>query len=320
MSDLERRLRIEPAGEREPSADRLQRAIAAEVDAGPGLRVAAPHVRARSAPGLGALAGIAAVLAFLLATRLAIPSDHPGTSAGPGSDLLSRVQASGSIRIAVRPDHPQFTRAGAGIVGFDVDVAREIASSLGVRADIVPLAVSDIVGRPNAGWDLALPSIDVASIDPGRFGASTPYYSWPHLLLAPESSGLRRAADLAGRRVCAVEGDPGKAWLEGGARAGIETVVVSMASDDACLTALTSGDVEALVTATWAPADLAVHPSLIELDGGPSSERRAVIATTASDPARLLDRIDAAFAEMRSNGTLALLSERDFGSDLTTTP
>jgi polar amino acid transport system substrate-binding protein len=320
MSDLERRLRIEPAGEREPSADRLQRAIAAEVDAGPGLRVAAPRVRARGAPGLGALAGIAAVLAFLLATRLAIPSDRPGTSASPGSDLLARVQASGSIRIAVRPDHPQFTRAGAGIVGFDVDVARTLASSLGLRADIVPLAASDMMGQPTAGWDLALPSIAIGSIDPGRFAASAPYYSWPHLLLASESSGLRRAADLAGRRVCAVEGDLGKAWLEGGAGAGIETIVLPMASDDACFAALTSGDVDALVTATSAPADLAVHPSLVELDGGPPSERRAAIATTASDPTRLLDRIDAAFAGMRSNGTLALLSERDFGSDLTSTP
>ena len=74
------------------------------------------------------------------------------------------------------------------------------------------------------------------------------------------------------------------------------------------------------MTATSAPADLAVHPSLIQANGGPPSERRAAIATRGSDPARLLDRVDAAFTGMRTDGTLTRLSERDFGSDLTSAP
>ena len=243
MDELERRLRHDPAGEREPSETRLRQAIETEIE-GRHRPLGAPVVRGRTAwAGLLVPAAIL-VVALAVGRGFVARTEPPGAS--PASDLLARVEEAGSIRIAVRADHPQFTREGTGIVGFDVDVARAMATDLGVQADIVALPAADIVGGSDGGWDLALPSVDLASVDAGRFAASAPYYSWPHLLLAPESSGLRRAADLAGRRVCAVEGDPGKAWLEGGAGAGLEPVVVPMASDDACFAALSSGDVDAL--------------------------------------------------------------------------
>ena len=246
--------------------------------------------------------------------------------APPQTSLLAAIRQAGHIRIAIRPDHPQFTIGGQTATGFDADVASEIARRLGVAPDLIIQSAPTIV-EPSAdrGWDIALPSVPIWTIDATAFLTSTPYYHWPHLLVVRATSVATGIPDVAGGPICAVAGDAGEGWLRGtygGAIAGpITGAIVTRPSDADCLAALSSGAVGAAITADLSAADVQVRADL-RVIGGPAAEPRVVIVARqegrAAGPAALLQAIDDALAAMRADGTLTRLSQNRFGgADLT---
>ena len=242
------------------------------------------------------------------------------------TDLLTQILDSGRIRIAVRPDHPQFGAPGQPAAGFDVDVARALADKIGVRGDIVLVDSSTQMSADDDDrWDVALPSVAAWDIDADRFLVSSAYYRWPHRLVVADASTAADAGSLAGEPVCAVAGDAGERWLRGdyggASSVPITTQIETTNSDDECLAALTAGDVAAVVTARLSDADLRVR-SGIRVLGGPEPEPRSVVVRRAGDgapdPTDLLDAVDEALADMRRDGTLTRLSQSRFGgADLT---
>jgi ABC-type amino acid transport substrate-binding protein len=240
-----------------------------------------------------------------------------------GPDLLTRVREAGVALIAVRPDHPQVVGATAGLDGFDVDVAQELAQRLALRADIAPEAATDMLATSGASTpDLLFPSVGTDAVDPARFALSIPYYWWPHYFVVTAASGRSTIDDLAAQAICAVGGDMGEQWLRGeGGRTPIDgSVIVTRMSDAECLAALADGEVAAVVTARMGPADLAARPALAVLPG-PPSEPRAVVAALASQPGSLMAEVDAALGDMLADGTLTQLSKNRFGGyDLSRSP
>jgi ABC-type amino acid transport substrate-binding protein len=245
----------------------------------------------------------------------------------PPTSLLTDIRQTGRIRIAIRPDHPQFTIGGQTATGFDADVANEIARRLGVASDPVIEAETAMVA-PGSGraWEIALPSVPTWTIDTAGFLISTPYYRWPHLLIVPSGSSASTVQDVAAGPICAVTGDAGESWLRGdygGASAPPNAAaVMTRATDTDCLAALSSGAAVAAITAHLSAADLQVR-SDVRVIGGPAPEPRAVIvsrqAGSGADPTDLLHAIDDALAAMRADGTLTRLSQSRFGgADLTT--
>ena len=243
----------------------------------------------------------------------------------PPASLFAQLRASGRVRIAIRPDYPQYTVGGQPAAGFDADVARALGTRLGLATDLVIVDVATMLSSSGTrAWDIALPSTPVWSIDPSTFLASTPYYAWPHRLVVPAGSGATTLTDVGSGPICAVAGDAGESWLRGtyDGRQGspIAARIVTRAADAECLAALASGQAIAAVTAHLSDADLAVR-SDIRVIGGPAPEARAVIlsrAPSGTDPTDLLRAIDDALAAMRADGTLARLSQSRFGgADLT---
>jgi ABC-type amino acid transport substrate-binding protein len=275
---------------------------------------------------------VAALLVVAAAGLLMVAGGLVERSPTRRSALLDRIERTGSVRIAIRPDHPQFAVAGQPAAGFDADVGRALGDHLALRGDVVLADTAAMLsGGPDDSWDIALPSVDVASIDRSRFLVSAPYYHWRRSLLVPDTSTAQAAEDLAGSPVCAVAGDAGEAWLRGedgdravdvgGTSAPIAAQVVILASDEECLAAMETGDVAGMVTARWSDADIRVRAG-IRVIGGPDTEPRAVILRRAqdagSDPTDLLGDIDGALEAMHRDGTLTGISQNRFGgADLT---
>jgi polar amino acid transport system substrate-binding protein len=270
---------------------------------------------------------VAAIVMILGAGLLIVPGalrNRAQPTVAPSS-LLAAIRSSGRIRIAVRPDYPQVKLAKAVTQGFDIDVARELASRLGVTAEIVlldPATMLSPAGR--ASWDAALPSVAAWTVPQDAFAATRPYYAWQHFLVVSSSSSAQ-LADVVGGPVCAVGSDAGAAWLEGtyegGTATPMTTRVLTRASDDECIAALASGAAVAAVTADLSDADLQVRDD-IRVIGGPPREPRVVIVSLptpgAADPGDLLRALDDAVRSMRADGTLARLSQSRFGGvDLT---
>jgi ABC-type amino acid transport substrate-binding protein len=250
----------------------------------------------------------------------------PGASPRPGAtDMLSRLQGSGTVRIAVTNQSPQAIAAGGAYIGFDVDVAQALADQLRLRPDIVALAPSEIFNS-SASWDIALPSRAVADTTPG-FSRSQPYYAWPHWLVVEAGSPISTADQLAGQSICVTTGSTGADWLAGRSVPGVEAAVeppagaisIERANEDDCLSAVTSGEAAAAVTVALLDDDL-IGRGLRALGNAPILvESRSVwIRGPADDTARLQLAIDAGLAELRQSGRLAEISEGAFGGrDLT---
>ena len=150
---IERALRQGPPDEPTYQAGRFGRTV--------GLRRAAsvrPGRRIWSGfGGTVRLAATGVVLALIVAGSFLVRSGglsvSPSPTPGPvgGNDLLARVRSSGVLRVAIVPDYPNVQLAGGAYDGIDIDVAREIAARLGVRAEIVPVDPADLVGGGGPG-------------------------------------------------------------------------------------------------------------------------------------------------------------------------
>ena len=244
----------------------------------------------------------------------------PPTAIAAGSADPSRGERRGADRI--RPDQPQARVAGV-LNGFDIDVATELGRRLGLKVEIQPVEPARLLDDDQAkALDILLPSVTTSAIDLARFARSVPYYWWPHFLVVTVASGRTDPGDLAGQTICAVAGDAGESWLRGaGGNPPIDgSTVLSRATDQECLAALTDGSATGMVTARMGPADLAARPSLAVL-AGPPAEPRAVVGALELQPGSLMVEVDQAITQMLDDGTLSNLSKNRFGGyDLSRPP
>ena len=272
--------------------------------------------------GLATLVAAAAVLA--IAVVLIRPSviDGPGSSTPP--DLLARLRAEGTVRIAVTSDPPQTTAAGGAVIGFDVDVARELATSLRLHGEVSIVAGPDILSGRVGDWDIGLPSR--GSLVGAGMTAGPAYYAWPSWLVTNATSAITTVAELDGATICAVSGTAGLQWLSGeaaGAGAGFEpptgAVVVERQNDAGCVQLLRNGQAAAAITAQLLDDELAGQ-GLRALVENPAVEERRVIVVRGSGPdvTTLLTALDQALRDPRTSEALSDASRRAFGGrDLT---
>jgi polar amino acid transport system substrate-binding protein len=140
--------------------------------------------------------------------------------------------------------------------GSDVDVARQFAKDLGVELEIVPLT------GPNRIPYLMTKKVDmvisVFSITPERekvIAFSNPYGINQLVLGAPKSVPIKSLGDLPGKRVGVVRGNLQDTVLT--AAAPKEAKIVRFDDDATVATALTSGQIDAIVTPRTSLATIA---------------------------------------------------------------
>jgi len=277
-----------------------------------------PRVRIRSRRGPFRFLLVAALVAAGVVGTASIAGSLLERAIHPPTPLLSEILQTGRIRVAIRPDHPQFRVPGQPAAGFDADVAAAIAAHLGVRSETVLVDASAILsGAADDQWEMGLPSVALWQIDDAHFLLSSPYYRWPHRLVVAETSAATSLADLGNEPICAVGGDAGELWLRGRyggvAATPITADVVTKTDDEECLSALSAGEVAAVVTAHLSDADVQVRSGL-NVIGGPEPEPRGVIVQRGRfGAAGLMSAIEDALSVMRTDGSLTRLSQNRFG-------
>jgi ABC-type amino acid transport substrate-binding protein len=267
---------------------------------------------------------VGAVVVLVVATVLVRPLVVEGPGSSPPPDLLGRLREEGTVRIAVTGEHPQTTAAGGAVIGFDVDVARELARSLGLDGEVSVVPAADILDGAGGAWDIGLPSRG----PPVGSGATAgpAYYAWPSWLVTDARSGIATAAELDGATICAVSGSAGLAWLRGESAAEDTLIepptgvtVRERANDGACTDALRRGQAVAAVTAQLLDDELA-DQGLRALVADPVVQERRLIVVrgNGSDVATLLTALDGSLRDAPTSRALSDASRRAFGGrDLT---
>jgi ABC-type amino acid transport substrate-binding protein len=118
---------------------------------------------------------------------------------------LPQLKEAGSLRFCADPDNLPFASQDPQHMGFEVELAREIARELGLRADFVwmptrrgRVALRQLVeGR--CDLFMGLPLDERFLVDNPRLTLSRPYYAMGHVLVLPGGTGIREMKELGGK-------------------------------------------------------------------------------------------------------------------------
>ena len=202
------------------------------------------------------------------------------------------------------------------IVGFDIDCAEEVCARLGVK----------LVKQP-IDWDTKEQDLDSGKIDciwngmsinasrQEVMNLSEPYMKNEMVFVVTADSTIASQADLDGKTVAVQSGSTAQEILEG---AGLNITENALATNVECLQQLELNLVDAVfmdsVVANYEIKDSGKDYVLLS-DG--LEEEEYAIGFRKNDQA-LRDKVQQTLSEMKADGKLGEISEKWFGSDITT--
>jgi L-cystine transport system substrate-binding protein len=258
------------------------------------------------------IAGVLALLAMVLIS-CGLPPDAKAES------LLDKIKSSGILRIGVEGTYPPFNfqDASGKLAGFEIDFGRAVAAQLGAKAEFVPSKWDGMLAALEAGrLDVVINQVEITEERKKKFDFSQPYtISGIQIIVRRGDEGkISKPADLAGRPVGVGLGSNYEQWL----RKNVPQADVRTYDDDPTkYQDLRSGRIDAVLN------DRLVVAEFIRKSGGPfvgSGEpfaRQEAGIALRKDP-DLVAALNKAIDALRASGELRAISEKWFGTDVTT--
>lgn len=225
----------------------------------------------------------------------------------------------GVFKIGLDPEFPPmgYRDTEGNYVGFDIDLAKEVAKRLGMEFEAVPI-----------NWDAKNMELGTGNIDciwngftmTGREGDylwTSPYVTNAQVIVVNEKSDIKSAADLAGKVLALQQGSTAENALN--SRADIKDSLANtlfVADNVSALNELKVGGVDAvLVDEVVADYYIAKNPGLKVID---SIAQESYGVGFALGNSALRDKVETTLQEMAKDGTMKKISEQWFGKDITT--
>ena len=231
-----------------------------------------------------------------------------------GGDLLSQIQANGTITWAPWTYHDE----SDNLVGYDVEVATKIAEKLGVEPKFVEGEWDGLLAGLDAGrYDIMVNGVDITPERAEKYDFSTPYaYNRTAVITQKDNDSIKTLEDLNGKTTANTISSTYAELAEqyGATVTGVDDL-------NQTFELLLSGRIDATLNAEVTYYDyMKEHPD--------ANAKIAVLAADANEvaipmrkgdeTATLRAAIDTAIEEMRADGTLKELSEKYFGTDIST--
>jgi polar amino acid transport system substrate-binding protein len=234
------------------------------------------------------------------------PGPQPAPGAMPPGSTMAAIAERGHLVAGV--DQNQFLfgfrdPATGRLEGFDIDIAREIARAIFGDPDRVVLRVVEAGERESALQsglvDIVARTFSINCARKNNVAFSTVYFNADQRLLTSRGSGITSAADLAGKRSCAVAGTTSLAKLF--ALNADDTVVAAPTWTD-CLVMLQQGQIDAVGTDYVVLAGLAAQDPNVEVVG-PSLGLEPYGIGIKKENVDLVRFVNGVLDRMRADGT-----------------
>jgi cystine transport system substrate-binding protein len=236
-----------------------------------------------------------------------------GGSPGEGN-LLEDLRESGTMRVSNTQANPpySFVDDSGDLVGFDVDVAEEIAQRLGI--DDVEFVVGSfetfIPGLQSDNWDAVVSGLTITEERQEQIAFSCPYQvNDVAIFVPPGTEGIDEEADLSGRKVAVTAGGTQEELAES-----IEgTSVQTYSNSTLALRDVATGRADAYIGSKFTGAFLAEQNDLdvAPAEGYLSRESNGMAFPKGQD--EIVDAANEALAEMIEDGTLSEISREWLG-------
>lgn len=247
---------------------------------------------------------------------------------------LDHVQKSGELRGVLLESYPpySFLNAKNQLDGFDVDVAKAVAKKLGVKLKLdTPSWEVIAAGNWGARWDVC-----ICSMTPNKERAQVLdfpvfYYNSPAVLVANVADNKTRSLkDLEGKKVAVQQGSSYESYLQKKLQIEAQGVVqpsypfqrISIApydSEELAFQDLALGAgkrVDAVISNLVTARERIQKTGKFRIVGNPLYQEPNWVAVAKGDPAWNA-RIKQVFAQLKQDGTLAAISQKWIGSDIT---
>ncbi len=269
-----------------------------------------------------------AAAAVLCVSALTACSQSNGQTSSPSSsdsaqteaptDLLTQIQERGEIVVAMEGTWAPWTYHDEDdqLVGYDVEVAQNIAQRLGVEARFAEGEWDGLLAGLDSGrYDIMVNGVDIDEARSEKYDFSIPYaYNRTAVIVSGDNDSIQSMEDLNGKSTANTLNSTYASVAES---YGVEVTGV----DDFIQTIelLNSGRIDATLNAEVSYYDyMAQHPDanvkIACID--PQSTQVAIPMRKGEESAALVSAINDALAEMAEDGTLTELSMKYFGTDI----
>lgn len=248
-------------------------------------------------------------------------SEEVSTEIGTGEsadDLLAQIKERGSIIVAMEGTWAPWTYHDEddNLVGYDVEVAQNIAEKLGVEVEFIEGAWDGLLAGLDAGrYDIMVNGVGVTKERAEKYNFSTPYaYNKTAVIVRGDYDEISSMEDLKGKKTANTISSTYAAQAEayGATVTGVDDL-------NQTIELLLSKRIDATLNAEVVFNDYKKeHPEADVKIATYSDEVEeiAIPIRKGDDTVTLLDAVNNALDEMAKDGTLTELSEKYFGMDI----
>lgn len=255
-------------------------------------------------------------IAFLLLTI----GVWAGGSQESGQTTLAKIQEQGSFVLGLDDSFPPmgFRGESGDIVGFDIDLAKEVADRMGVELKLRPVDWDGVILSLNKGdIDLIWNGMTITESRQEKIDFSEPYLANRQIVIVGADSDIASKADLAGKKVGVQMGSSSETAIsrEPDVMDSFDQLK-KYADNVVALLDLQAGRVDAVVVdEIMGRYYIAKKPGVYEVMGEDFGREEYGIGFRQEDDA-FRRKVNAILNEMRADGTAAEISEEWFGEDI----
>lgn len=233
-------------------------------------------------------------------------------------DLLAQIKERGSIIVAMEGTWAPWTYHDENndLVGYDVEVAQNIAEKLGVEVEFVEGEWDGLLAGLESGrYDIMVNGVGVTEERAEKYNFSTPYaYNKTAVIVRGDYDEISSMEDLNGKKTANTISSTYAAQAEA-----YGATVTAVDDLNQTIELLLSNRIDATLNAEVVFNDYKKeHPEANVKIAAYSDEVEeiAIPIRKGDDTVTLLDAVNEALDEMAKDGTLTELSEKYFGSDI----
>jgi cystine transport system substrate-binding protein len=229
---------------------------------------------------------------------------------------LDQVKSAGALRVGTEGTYAPFTfhdESGA-LVGFDVEIAQEIAKRIGVKAEFVEGPWDGLIAGIDANrYDVVINQVGITDARKEKYDFSEPYIaSKAALIVKGDNADITSFEGLKGKKAAqTITSNFGKLAEANGAE------IVPTEGFDQSIALVLQGRADATINDSLSFFDFKKHQPDANVKIAatqPNADYSGVLL--AKGKPELLEAINKARADIKADGTYAAISQKYFGEDV----
>ncbi|WP_307829612.1 amino acid ABC transporter substrate-binding protein [Antrihabitans stalagmiti] len=234
-----------------------------------------------------------------------------GDSDGP---VIDKVKEDGVLKVGTEGTYPPFSFQENGeLAGYDIEVIEAVGEKLGVRVEFVQIPWDSIfAGLESKRFDLVANQVTLNDDRKGKYDLSEPYtVSEGVIVTRADNNDITTLADLQGKTTAqSATSNWAKVATDAGAK------VESVEGFVQAIQLLKDGRVDATVNDNLAVADYQKQKNDSDIKIAGTTDDTSLQVFAARKDSGLIADVNKALDELRADGTLAKISDKYFGQDV----